>query len=285
MNMNVTLLNPACSDGDVVEYVCTHYFTTDELADAQRTMDEGTRYEEVVATLTERCQYPLLRRSDDEQTHMLITLPNGVVKAWHPERRFPDFQPVLVCSVSDLARRAFPQRQNVAPSSTRAVQPVTVRYETFSLFDDVPASQGTRSETKATKSPISTRPKKLTFLEQMIHVGTKKLWSSQLGWVVKQGHLGYVVRVIKPDFVEVSLIHLTSNHVMVSLYLPVLNETTHPRVQAWVAEVSQLTDWSRGIASILKEKTGKQQKAAWSKDLEERWQKYRDQHYQLSLFD
>jgi len=201
MNMNVTLLNPACSDGDVVEYVCTHYFTTDELADAQRMMDEGTRYEEVVATLTERCQYPLLRRSDDEQTHMLITLPNGRVMAWHPERRYPDFQPVLVCSVSDLARRAFPRPPTMAPSTTRAAQPVTVRYEIFSLFDDVPdiQGQGTQVETKTARPPI-TRPKKLTFLEQPIHVGTKNLWSSQVGWVVKHGHLGYGVAL--PSGVE-----------------------------------------------------------------------------------
>lgn len=284
MDMNVALLNPTCSDEDLVEYVRKHYFTTDELATAQRMVDEGTPYEEARAYLTNCCQYPVLRRSNDTQTHMLITLPNGVVKAWHPERRFPDFQPVLVCAVADMVGRAFPRPPTAVSPSTQVVHHTAVRYESLSLFADIPDTQGTQVEKRKGK-PSTTRSRKPSFVEQKIHVGTKKVWSSQRGWVIKKGYLGYVVRAIKHDFIEISLIHLVSNHVMASLYISAMNETTHPRIQAWVAEANELTDWSRGIASILREKAGKQQKGAWSRYLEERWQKFRDQHYQLSLFD
>jgi len=116
-------------------------------------------------------------------------------------------------------------------------------------------------------------------------VGTRKTWWTRPGWIVKDGHLGYIIESRGQDFHHVSLIHLGSNHVMATVYLSAIDETTHARVRGWVADALQLTDWSMGIAAILREKGGEHKRAAWSRQLEALWSKHRAQGYQFSLFD
>ena len=281
-SVSVAALRTPCSDEDVVQFAVQHYFSTEELAEAQRMMETGKSYEEAIAYLAEQSQNTL-RLSDDHQPHMLITIPGGTVSIWHPQRRFPDCRPVLKCQVGHLASRALARPSMEERPSTIARSTSTPRYHTFSLFDDVPDEIPEKQDEKTKRT--NTRPKKLKYVEQPVRMGTKKVWHTRPGWVVKDGHLGYVVEVKKPDFVEVSLVHLVSHHVMASVFLSSLNETTHARIQSWVADVYPLTDWSKGIASVLKEKTGGKQKTAWSRQLEEMWRTHRDKHYQLSLFD
>jgi hypothetical protein len=45
-----------------------------------------------------------------------------------------------------------------------------------------------------------------------------------------------------------------------------------------------MTDWSRGIAAILKEKPGKQKKWAWDRDLQRLWDARRLEPRQVSFF-
>ncbi|GAC1357740.1 MAG: hypothetical protein NVSMB38_40440 [Ktedonobacteraceae bacterium] len=274
-------LDASCSDDEVVKWVVLHYFFADELAEAQRMMEIGKTYEEAIAYLADRGQ-DTLRHSDDPQPHLFITIPNGHVSIFHPQRRFPG-PPVLRCQVGHLASLALPQPLNdVLPTPTEG-STSNAHYRTVSLFDGV-ADPSREKDEKPKRA--NTRPKKVKYIQQPVRVGTAKTWRTHTGWVVKDGHLGYTVIEMKPDFIEVNLMHLASHHVMASIYLSVLDETTHARIQDWVTDVHSLTDWSQGIASLLKEKVGEKKKDAWSRQLEDLWrERHRNAAYQRSLFE
>ncbi|WP_220211248.1 hypothetical protein [Reticulibacter mediterranei] len=271
----MSTLMPTCSDEEVVEWAVHHYFQPAELAEAQRMLETGSSYEEAVAYLAERGHSTLRDSGEAQPPRMVITIPGGTVFIRHPTRPFPH-RPVWEGHVSVLAQLAF---------SPPVIQPIAVPlkaeigYQRFSLFDAVPEGTG-----EPRKKLVGKRPRKLRYLEQPIRMGTAKIWKTRPGYTVKDGHLGYVIEALKQDFYEVSLVHLTSNHVMAQVYLTVLDETTHTRIRGWVADVLPLTDWSRGIAAILKEKTGEQKRQAWARQLEELWKRHRVRPYQFSLF-
>jgi len=279
--MSSATLSPLCSDEEVVDFALQHYFLPEELAEARRMREAGSTYEEAVAYLADRGQATLRNSGETQPPHMFLTIPPGMVFVYHPERRFPH-RPVLRCHVGYLASRALPQPSTEIQAATMPAQAEGHPYQCFSLFDDVPTTDG--GEVEKTKGP-RTRPKKLKYVEQLVRMGTRKTWWTQPGWVVKDGYLGYVMKGLQPGFYEVSLVHLKSNHVMATVYLSALDEATQARVQAWVTDALRLTDWSRGITAILKEKTGEQKKAAWSRQLEELWKQQRPRCYQFSLFD
>ena len=282
--MSSFLLSPVCTDDEVVDFAVQHYFTPEELGEAQRLIEAGKCYEEAIAFLVGRGQDTLRNSGEERPPHLFITIPGGTVFVYHPQRHFPQ-RPVLKCHVGHLASRILPRPSMTVPPTPddHPAQATGNRYQHFSLFVDVPVDPAGGENAEKTKR-AGTRTKKLKFVEQPVRMGSGRVWRERPGWVVKEGFLGYVIQALKPDFFEVGLVHLKSNHVMATVYLHVLDESTHERVQGWVADALQLTDWSRGIAAILKEKTGEQKKGAWARELEGLWNRHRLRRYQLSLF-
>jgi hypothetical protein len=273
----MTTLPPTCSDEEVVEFALKHYFLPEELTEARRMMETGRSYEEAVAYLADR-GLSTLRDSGGPPPHIFLTIPGGLMFVYHPQHPFPH-RPVLECSVGQFASHVLPRPETPIQSVAKTTGN---RYQQFSLFEKVPDQTGERVEKG--KQP-SNRPKKLRYAIAPVRIGTKQLWRERPGIVVKDGYLGYVVEQIKPDFYSVNLVHLNSNRIMATVYLSALDETTHARIQGWVADALQLTDWSRGITAILKEKTGEKKQYAWSKQIEALWKKHRTRRYQFSLFD
>ncbi len=66
----------------------------------------------------------------------------------------------------------------------------------------------------------------------------------------------------------VSLIHLKSGREMASVIAQSLD---HERIREWMSACAILTDWTRGIQVILREKQGEQKQRAWSRQLEGIW--------------
>lgn len=279
--MRDATLSPTCSDEEVVEFTLQHYFSPEELSEAHRMLDTGSTYEEAIAYLADLGHSQLRDSQEPHPPRIFITIPGGKVLVHHPTRPFPH-RPVWEGHVSILASLVLPRPATETQPAMPAAQVEGNSYQRFSLFDDVSDTDGGNAE-KSKRASI--RPKKLTYLEQPVCMGTQKTWWTRPGWVVKDGHLGYVIEKLKEDFYGVSLVHRKSNHVMVTVYLSVLDETTHARVRGWVADALQITDWSKGITAILKEKTGEHKKRAWSRQLEELWKKHSAQRYQFSLFD
>lgn len=230
---------------------------------------EGTSYEEIIAYLV-NCGQSSMRA-----TPLYITIPGGKVLIQKPDRP-PDSLASIPITLAELARRAFPPPEKNAidhQADQRA------HYHQYAMFD---------LDTEATRTTVTakprTRPQKLIFVEQPIQVGTKKWSSEQRGWVIKNGWLGYIIRALPRNGYEVAIIHLKSNRSMASIYLQQIDETTHPRIQGWVVETSLLTDWSKGIAAILKEQPGEQKQRVWSRHIEALWTAHKKKPLQTSFF-
>lgn len=277
------MLARTCSDQDVLDFVLHHYFLSEELARARQMLEDGSTDEEAIAYLSDQGQSTLRRSQEPMPPYMFITIPGGLVIVYHPARLFPHL-PIWEGHVSALARcvLTLPQAESSSKTATTARQRPGSRYERLSLFDQEPLLDEKKIEPSRRTGG---RPKKLRFVEQPVRLGTQKAWWTRPGFVIKDGPLGYAIEARKTDFYQVSLVHLPSNHVLASVYLSALDETTHPRVRAWLADVLMLTDWSRGMTAILKEKTGEQKKRAWAAQLEALWKKHQNRPYAFSLFD
>ncbi len=274
-----------CTDDEAVSFAIEHYFLPEELAEAQAMLERGCSYEEALAYLVKRGMDTLRNSSDgnpNRPRHLFLTIPGGTVFIRHPTRPFPE-RPVLTTSVAQLASLAFPAPSHAAsPARQDAVGLTTGRQ--IPLFDDgslAPSSGPPR----VGKASTRTRPKKISFVEGRIRVGTKKLWWEYPGWIVKQGGLGYAVQEMRNGGHCVHLVHLNSNREMATVYLSLLDEDAHARLRAWVAEALQLTDWQAGITRIIKEKQGEQKQRAWERQLEELWRKHQQRLRQRPLFD
>lgn len=197
--------------------------------------------------------------------------------AHHPLRRWPE-KAVLSCSIMALALRVFPPPVDTVPvSPTPESAHAPGRYHVFSLFDDGPETAPIENEKPKT---THARGKRFKFVAQPVRMGTLKYWRQYPGWVVKDGPLGYVIES-RTDFHTINLIHLRSNRVMATGYVSSLDETTHARIHGWIREALTLTDWTQGIAALLKEKKARD----WARQLEDLWRKYKMQRLRLSLFD
>ncbi|GCE31995.1 hypothetical protein KDA_74790 [Dictyobacter alpinus] len=280
--MGDAMLSVSCSDEEAVEYAFQHYFFPEELAEARLMLQGGRAYEEAIAYLVDRGHSTLRNSGEPQPPRMFITIPGGNVFIRHPARLYPH-RPIWEGHVSALACVVFPRPATEIQPETPVALTNGNRYQQFSLFDE--EMSGTNDGKAEKPKRTSARAKKLKYLEQSVRMGTQKTWWAWPGWVVKDEHLGYVIKKLKEDFYGVSLVHCKSNHVMATVYLSVLDETTHARVRGWIADALQITDWSRGITAILKEKTGEHKKRAWSRQLEELWKKHSAQRYQFSLFD
>lgn len=256
-------------DEEVLATVIAHYFTPDERTRAE-TLAQTESYEAAIAYLAQAGAHSLRDSGEEHPPRIYITIPGGQVLIHHPARLFP--APTLYAmSVAHLAMRAFPPPVAEHASGHEAT-PVCAAKP-----DPPPASNVTRSR----KKPVQPRP--CAFLEQAVRIGTKRHFWTRQGWVVKKGFLGYVLTKLPSGSYRVELVHLVSYWVLAAIYVEV-DETTHERLQSWVRDVHALTDWSRGISAILKEKPGEQKKWAWTKQLEDLWQSRRQQLRQLSFF-
>lgn len=273
---------PDGTDEDVIAFAISHYFFPQELIEAQRMLEQGTPYKEVIAALASHGMETLRDSSsigDSDPPHFYMTIPGGKVFVYHPQRRYPQ-RPLLVIGVAHLASLAFP-----APIETIEAQELTppLPRRQPSLFEEPVAEAVERSPEKSTSR--QTRTKKVAYIESRVRVGTKKRWTEYPGWVVKRGGLGYAIEELRRGGYFVRLVHLGSNRRMAMICLSCIDEDTHARIRAWIAEVLPLTDWSRGISTILKEKEGEHKQRDWERQIEFLWLKYKLQPRQCSLFD
>lgn len=278
------MFSPEQTDEEVLAAVIASYFTSDELERA-RELAHTQSYEAAIGYLAQAGQQSL-RDSGEPPPRVYITIPGGRVLIHHPARLFPE--PVLYAlSVTHLALQAFPPPP-VADDSDPFVQKAAgvTTAPPPSFFDGSAPRASPLPGALATKKGKGkpARPQKCVFVAQAIRIGTKRQFWTRNGWAVKKGFLGYVLTKLPSGAYRVELIHLVSYWVLASMYLDELDETTHVRLQGWVSDAHALTDWSRGINAILKEKSGKDKKWAWSKQLEELWQARRLQPRQLSFF-
>ncbi len=226
-------------------FVAKAYFSPGELAEAWRLYKENGSYAETIAYLV-GCGEDLRRTSS------YLTIPGGKVHIPRPGR-LEDSLAYISIPLVELARRAFPDplpqaEKEVGRTSAKGKQPG---------FWDASAQQ-----------PRTTRPKakKLMYVEQPI---ARRHRQPAQGWVVKDRGIGYTVEPMQNGGgYLVSLIHLKSGREMASVIAPSLD---HERIREWVAACAILTDWTRGIQVILREKQGEQKQRAWSRQLEGIW--------------
>lgn len=266
--------SPDQRDEEVLAEVIATYFTPEELAEAQR-LSRTSSYEAAIAYLTTTGANSLRDSGEACPPRVYITIPGGHVLVHHPARLFP--APTLYSfSVQHLALQAFPP-----PASANARQEEEPAQ--FLFFDGEQAVEH-RPAPEKQKARSSTRPRTCTFVEQPIRIGTSKHFWTRKGWRLKNGFLGYVLARMPSGSYRVELVHLVSNWVLTSVYIDAMDETTQDRLQAWAWDAHDLTDWSRGIAAILKEKPGKQKKWAWDRDLQRLWDARRLEPRQVSFF-
>ena len=259
---------------DLVDFAIRHYFTPEELAEAQRCRV----YEKAIAYLIRRGTETLRCSEEKRPPHWIITLPGGMVMIHHPDRPWPA-PPLAELHISVLAKQVCP----LAPAPALFPSEPERSYGGYrqeSFFEDALQTERPREKSRQ----VGTRRKRQTFLERMIRRGTTAVWSEQKGWVLKDGPLGYVITARPRGSFEVGLIHLPSNREMATVYLDAIDETTRERLQGWVVDALALTDWSRGISAILKEVPGEHKQRTWTRRIEDLWERHRRQAAQRSFY-
>src|SRR5579883_663015 len=113
-------------DEEVLAEVIAIYFTSEELAEAQR-LTEASSYEAAIAYLTTTGANSLRDSGETYPPRVYITIPGGRVLVHHPARLFPS--PTLyTISVQHLALQAFP------PPRAATVLPAQAPAQ-FTFFD------------------------------------------------------------------------------------------------------------------------------------------------------
>ena len=286
MSTSTILFSPEQSDEEVLAIVIAHYFTTDELERA-RELARAESYEAAIAYLS-TCGRQSLRDSGEEHPpRVYMTLPTGDILIHHPARLFPGTAIIYAFSITHLALRAF-SPLSISGDSRESAGDVDKTVEALHFpwcaGDAPPITQAPGATHAYSGKRTPALPRTYIFQEQAMRLGTKHLFWTRSGWAVKKGFLGYVLTKLPSGTYRVELIHLVSYWVMADVYLDALDETTHARLQGWVSDAHALTDWSRGINSILKEKTGKEKKWAWARQLKDLWYSRRQELRQLSFF-
>ena len=260
--------SPDCSDEELLSSARQQYFHAEELAEARRMVEAGRLYEEAIAFLAKSAEKDLRNSGEKDPPHWILTIPGGQVFIYRPNHYWPS-RPVYEFHAGYLATLAYPPTQKPAQptSSGRAKQ--------LGFWDEKELTLQTGPEGRSKKI----RKSKLTYLEQS--VGSTH-GPEHLGWVVKDGGLGYVVEPMRVgEGYLVTLIHLKSRRKMAEVVIQAVN---HERIREWVSACVHLTDWNRGIQAILKEMQGKQKQLAWSRQLEAVWWQQKRVKRQLAFF-
>jgi hypothetical protein len=264
-------LAPICTDEELLAWVKRHYFTQEELAEAERLL-EARGYEEAIAYLAGVGQESLRNSGEAQAPHLFITIPGGKLFILRPGRPIGAWDRAFTFGIGEFARLVFPPRSG-AHSSAQSI-PRSERGMSTLWGDldsaELPLPTGVGTQPVAKKASV--RPKKLRYDEQQVRVGTGKFWRTATGWVIQDRGLAYVIDpCLSREGYEVSIVHTRSNRVMVSFAIPRLDDLAHTRIQQLMEVVVSLTDWTRGIKDILNEKQGEGKQRQWSWQILDIW--------------
>jgi hypothetical protein len=264
-------LAPTCTDEELLAWVKQCYFTGEELAEAERLLGQRG-YEEAIAYLARVGQESLRNSGEAQAPHLFITIPGGKLFILRPGRPIGNWDRAFTFGIGEFARLVFPLRSGAQPSAHGVP-----RFEggMSTLWGDLdsselplPAGMGTQPAPKK----ASARSKKLRYDEQPVRLGTGKYWRTAPGWVVRDMGLAYVIEPWRSGGgCEVSVVHTRSNRVMVSFTIPRIDELAHTRIRQLMEVVVTLTDWTRGVKDILKEKQGEGKQRQWSSQILDIW--------------
>lgn len=267
-----------------ITFVAKAYFSPLETGEARLILQGGGSYDEALAYLVEQGQ-------DMRKTPIYTTVPNGKVLVAKPGRP-ADSLAYIPIPLMEVARRAFPcpkayesqvgEEQSGGFTPTGRVQLAFWEESELIGGNQQEGSTGPTSNDHRAAPPQrkGARPKKLHYIEQPV---AKIHCEPRPGWVVKDRGLGYTVEPMRTrSGYLVSLIHLKSRREMASV---VCDSLDHERIREWVSACVLLTDWTKGIGTLLKEQQGEQKQRAWTRQLEALWyqQKFTVKR-QLSFF-
>ena len=258
MSVDQAASSPPSVSETSLSFVAKAYFSPGELAEAWRLYKENGSYAETIAYLV-GCGEDLRRTSS------YLTIPGGKVHIPRPGRA-EDSLAYLSIPLVELARRAFP---DPLPQAEKEVGRTGAKGEQPGFWDASElTADGHEASAASAQQPRTTRPKakKLMYVEQPI---ARRHRQPTQGWFVKDRGIGYTVEPMQSGrSYLVSLIHLKSGREMASVIAQSLD---HERIREWMSACAILTDWTRGIQVILREKQGEQKQRAWSRQLEGIW--------------
>jgi hypothetical protein len=267
-------LAPTCTDEELLAWVKRCYFTHEELAEAEQLL-EARGYEEAIAYLASVGQESLRNSGEAQAPHIYITIPGGKLFILRPDRSIGAWDRAFAFGIGEFARLVFPQRagggaqpsaQQSIPRSAPGMSTLWGNLDSSEL--PLPAVPSTHSAQKK----VITRPKKLRYDEQQVHIGTGKFWRTTTGWVLRDRGLAYVIDPWQSGGgYEVSVVHTRSKRVMACFAIPRVDELAHTRIRQLMEVVVTLTDWNRGIKDILSEKQGARKQWQWSSQILDIW--------------
>src|SRR5437764_11980627 len=153
-------LSPACTDEELLAWVKRRYFTGEELAEAERLLEERG-YEEAIAYLARVGQESLRNSGEAQAPHLFITIPGGKLFILRPGRPIGAWDRAFTFGIGEFARLVFPQRSGAQLSAHCAT-----RFEggMSTLWGDLDSSElplPTGVGTQPTPKKASDHPKKL----------------------------------------------------------------------------------------------------------------------------
>ncbi len=264
-------LAPICTDEELLAWVKRHYFTQEELAEAERLL-EARGYEEAIAYLARVGQESLRNSGEAQAPHLFITIPGGKLFILRPGRPIGAWDRAFTFGIGEFARLVFPPQPGAQPSTQSIPRSERGMSTLWGDLDSAELPLPTGAGAQPVVKKASVRPKKLRYDEQQVRVGTGKFWRTATGWVVRDRGLAYVVDpCLSREGYEVSIVHTRSNRVMASFAIPRLDDLAHTRIQQLMEVVVTLTDWTQGIKDILNEKQGEGKQRQWSSQILDIW--------------
>jgi hypothetical protein len=264
-------LSPNCTDEELLAWVKRSYFTGEELAEVERLSGEQG-YEEAIAYLARLGQESLRNSGEAQAPHLFITIPGGKIFILRPGRPIGAWDRAFTFGIEEFARLVFPQRSGSQPSAHGAPGSDQGMFTLWGDLDssELPLPAGKRAQ--PTPKKASARPKKLHYDEQPVRIGAGKYWRTAPGWVVRNLGLAYVIEPWRSGGAyDVSVVHTRSNRVMASFTIKRVDELTHTRIRQLMEVVVTLSDWTRGVKDILKEKQGEGKQRQWSSQILDIW--------------
>jgi hypothetical protein len=262
---------PNYSRAELFDLVVSCYFTASELDEARKLLAQGSTYAEVTSALAERGQDELRRLS------CCLTIPGGKVLAHPPDRRPGDLS-YISFQLMEIVRAALPPLQDTAQAMPQGSMTLWGQHEPSPLR----------------KSPLRKPPaKKPTSLGRVSFeaVGLERRKDEESWAALARGEalgLGYQVKQISGGGgFWIDLLHLRSGMPVASVIMHA-PRIDHERIREWVVACLQVTDWTKGYQTILRqqlEQKGRLKRQILSRHLEAIWGEQEKQFRQQALFD
>jgi len=261
-----------CTNEELFEWVRTHYFSEQELAEARR-LEEESGYEPALEYLVKIGKKTIRDSGEKEPPRLFITLPGpeGKVIVHQPGAPAGSFRRAFTTTAAMIAHAALPQINCASPvSAPLTKEGMLSLWEEIDL-EDTPPPVGVLLLQVPESPPAKKerpRPKKVRYDEQSIQVGlagSGRYCHTVNGWVASDRGLGYAVEeVCSSQMYEVSIVHLGSHWVLASFFIDRLDDLAHIRLRQFMDTVVGLMDWTLGIQQVLKVKKGDRKLSQWS---------------------